>query len=214
MGASNLRAQEMIYFEAFVNSDEGKKLLKDARKYKDENGDMKRTGWYKRMSAHCITGYMERFSDAFPAEDETQFAYRQVKHPRANLTRFGAETDEERDRRLEQAPKVSVLMYERQCSGDLLFIQRIESMIKGISPNKAGRKKTMIDVPPVAATAPLPATAPVLPTTPVANPSFAMPPPVAMPLPSSFPPVMSPPVQQAFSVVSGHRLPMTTTRAE
>ena len=107
MGLTKDRAQEMMYFDGLLDEPENKRTLKEALKHKIENGHMQRTGWCKRMIAHCTTGYLARFSGCFAAESDLEFAYRKVKHPRANSTPFEAETEEERDRRLEHAPKVS-----------------------------------------------------------------------------------------------------------
>ena len=92
-------------------TDMGKKLIKDALKHWDENGDVEHTGWFRRAAAWFTTQYEKKFSDEppFGAETDLEFSYRQKLQPRAVLVRYDAETEEDKRKRLQDIPKVRPL---------------------------------------------------------------------------------------------------------
>ncbi len=108
MGRLTWRTPELIFLDSIENSETGKKLLKDARKHKDENGAIQHTGWFRRAAAHFTTQYLKEFEnkDPFGPETDLEFAYRQKLQPRGTLVRYGAETEAEKKKRLEAIPKV------------------------------------------------------------------------------------------------------------
>ena len=111
---------------------------------------------------------------------------------------------------------------------DVLVLQRIESLIKNASPNRAARKKVVEDqsflavVPPStvtqASSGPSAAVAMPIPPTPITQPSSTLIAPVAMNISSPYqvapPSALSGSNEPAFHLVSGQRLPVTVTRSE
>ena len=108
MGRLTWRVQELLFFDSLRASNIGKKLIKDALKHWDENGDVEQTGWFRRAMAYFTNQYEKKFRDEppFAAETDLEFSYRQKLQPRAVLVRYGAETEEDKEKQLQAVPRV------------------------------------------------------------------------------------------------------------
>ena len=110
----------------------------------------------------------------------------------------------------------------------MLVLQRIESLIKSASPNRAAQKKVAVDqrtpavvlpsTPAQASSVPSAAVAMPIPPTPMAQPPLMLNAPMAMTISSPYqvppPSALSGSVEPAFHLVAGQHLPVTVTRSE
>ncbi|RDX47945.1 hypothetical protein OH76DRAFT_1484381 [Lentinus brumalis] len=112
MAPRTWRRQEHEFLLNLCETDEGRQLLSRA-------SESSKDPWWLHCCNYWTRKYKDEFPGCFPAETEAEFQERKASQPHAKtLERFRAETEEERDIRLQK---------------------RIGAFLKGISPNRTRR---------------------------------------------------------------------------
>ena len=127
MGRKTWRLQEEIFLAALVQSPEGSKLLAGASQGSNE-------AWWKTAVNWFVHKYKDEFNFCFQQETVEEFEKRHELQPRARLTRYEAESDADRQLRMDKITKVSSLFW--CCPFLSVLRKRIGSYLKAISPNR------------------------------------------------------------------------------
>lgn len=135
MAPRTWRLQEFSFLLAIGDTDEGRKLLAKAQAANTDE-------WWLHCRNYWVRKYLDTFAAAFPEESEAEFEQRQKMQPRAKtLTRFSAETEADRQHRLDRIRQVSTspayTMLPR-----VTLVQRIGTYLRTLSPNRARRTKS------------------------------------------------------------------------
>ena len=110
MGRDSWRLQERVYLEELASSVDGKELLAraEAALAEESSGTAKDKKWWKDATNWFAQRYRERFEVCFSAETPEEFATRRKLHPRSKLEPFPAETEADRDARMDDHYKVCI----------------------------------------------------------------------------------------------------------
>ncbi|KAI0665549.1 hypothetical protein C8Q78DRAFT_1083903 [Trametes maxima] len=115
MGRCKWRVQESLLLESLSTSPDGRRLWAAAANKDD--------AWYNSTVSFFTTGYLAQFEHTcFAEETDEEFALRRTRQPKAELVRYGAETEAERHSRVNG------------------IRAHIESWVKRISPNNSRAK--------------------------------------------------------------------------
>ena len=139
MGRMKWRVQEWLYLEELSESPDGDEFLQRA------HGADPTEKWWKDAVNWFVAGYKDKFDYCFSAETLDELMARKKIQPRAVQIPYPAETDQDRQLRLQGISQVC-LRPDVDLVCILISAKRIGSYIKRKSPNykrnKSGKQQT------------------------------------------------------------------------